>query len=313
MKMGPAEFAKCLTTVRGQEGNYKWMLDLLRTRAIRAQWFPNKLYAVLRRLARKSRPYFIAKTNKGVAFVGDIQDRWSVTSAIMPDFELDLQDFLCREALASPGAYLDIGTNLGIVAATVAIHLADRDPTFAFEPIQQTALRAGATFALNGLTNISLFDLAIGDNDGEIVFFDAPGRSEGASAVATDFGAGSGWSGWSETKVQCRTLDSMMDEGLLPPEIGLIKLDVEGNELKAIRGARKLLARCRPTVLYEYYPQIARAAGWQVGDAADILSQAADYRFQVRQKDSELAAFPPPADSEDIVDIYCAAPKAQEA
>jgi hypothetical protein len=51
-----------------------------------------------------------------------------------------------------------------------------------------------------------------------------------------------------EITVEQKRLDSVISEDL---DIDLIKVDVEGAELFALRGATRLLARCRPTLLFE--------------------------------------------------------------
>lgn len=54
--------------------------------------------------------------------------------------------------------------------------------------------------------------------------------------------------GNNQPQVQVSSLDDMHDQGRLP-DPNFIKMDVEGAEGDALRGATKMLARCHPTIL----------------------------------------------------------------
>src|SRR5207244_4286059 len=100
---------------------------------------------------------------------GDYRDDYATLCAIFPDHEADLLRFLKRQMERRAGAYLDVGTNLGLIAATMARALAGHErgggEVIGFEPVPETARCAAATFALNGLRNARLFQVAVGDVD----------------------------------------------------------------------------------------------------------------------------------------------------
>ncbi len=57
-------------------------------------------------------------------------------------------------------------------------------------------------------------------------------------------------------------------------EIALLKIDVEGFEISALRGARQVLAQLRPRVVYfEVCPALAQAEGFAPDSAAALLEE----------------------------------------
>jgi FkbM family methyltransferase len=67
------------------------------------------------------------------------------------------------------------------------------------------------------------------------------------------------------------TLDSLLLGGQDGAAPMLLKIDVEGAELLALRGAAELLKRRRPTLLVSVHPQFLPRYGQSTGDVADFL------------------------------------------
>lgn len=130
---------------------------------------------------------------------------------------------------------LDIGANLGFYSATLA---AARVATLAFEPQPALAdkLRRSAT-AMPGV-QLTVFEIALGDTTGEVEF-GGHQFHEGAR-----IGAGGG------LRVPVRRLDDLLPPAYVPA-IDFVKIDVEGAEVSAIRGATRLFEAGDPLVMVE--------------------------------------------------------------
>lgn len=102
----------------------------------------------------------------------------------------------------------------------------------AFEPVadHRECFRANT----EGLTNITLRAMALGNESGTISINTEPGSS-GNSTVA-GFG-----------DIPIAPLDTVCDAD----DVDLIKIDVEGFEQNVLLGAAKLIARCKPVVVVE--------------------------------------------------------------
>ncbi len=98
----------------------------------------------------------------------------------------------------------------------------------------------GRNVALNGLRNVEAVAAAASDNEGTVSFFvsDDPARS---SLVAQ---------GGSREEVRALRIDSLP----VPRPVRFIKIDVEGAEPIALRGAAEILHADRPIIQFESTP-----------------------------------------------------------
>jgi FkbM family methyltransferase len=143
--------------------------------------------------------------------------------------------------LRSDATYVDVGTNRGQLLAQ-AVRIAPEGRHIAFEPIPELAAQLRREFP-----QVDTRELAVSAQ---------PGTAEFCHFRTMD-----GWSGLrrslevsdergSPEYIQVRL--STLDSELADVDPRLVKIDVEGAELDAIRGARELLARRKPYVVFEH-------------------------------------------------------------
>jgi FkbM family methyltransferase len=155
-------------------------------------------------------------------------------------------DFLAAAARVIGGSdggvtYFDVGANIGHHALFMSRRASQ---VVAFEPSASARERFSANVHLNGLANIRLFAMALGDADGEAQL-------------------GSGFKDNSGSRSLCWTLDRDKDETVIVrrgddlfceeelPRVDILKLDVEGYEKRVLAGLRETLLRDRPIILIE--------------------------------------------------------------
>ncbi len=282
-----------LNELRPQVGDYRWLWPILRFRSWQKDGvFPARLLTRLRPLCRKR--YFVARISDGTLFVGDVYDLYSAQCAFNPTYDSWLVTLLCDLAKQHPGAVLDIGANQGLLTASIARQLGPSRSLVAFEPVPETANRAAATFALNGLSNATVLAIGVGDTDEDLQFNIIEGNSDLATTRAVV-----GTSKATALTVPCRRLDSLLDNALREP-VGLMKIDVEGFEPNVVRGAQSLIARDRPAIVFEYWPEAANQQGWRIEDVANgIVTAGGNYRFDAYQgghEGEQQISYPPPSD-----------------
>lgn len=140
---------------------------------------------------------------------------------------------------------LDIGSCFGLHTLYMSRKFAT---VWAFEPQYLMARLSRRTFRLNGANNIRVFNIACSDHAGTLEFpqidYNGANNVGGLSAaydVGPDKNTNAGWDGVSRIPIQCCTIDRILGPSGGP--VGFIKMDVEGYELKALKGAEKTLRK----------------------------------------------------------------------
>lgn len=72
----------------------------------------------------------------------------------------------------------------------------------------------------------------------------------------------------------CVTIDSLVERGQISGDVKLIKIDVEGAECGVIRGAKKLLAACRPVLIVEALNETLRHHGESVASLRTLIQSS---------------------------------------
>lgn len=164
--------------------------------------------------------------------------------------EVEVQQALAR--LIEPGMTCwDMGAHAGFFTLLMSRATGSTGAVHAFEPAPESARRLEWAIAENRLDNVRRHDVAVGGEDGDgtlhlgrssLTSTLVPGRGEHARAVG----------------VRCRTIDSLAEEFGVPD---VIKIDVEGLELEALRGGGRVFGEGRPKAVVELAsPDRERAA-----------------------------------------------------
>ncbi|MBI3159668.1 MAG: FkbM family methyltransferase [Chloroflexi bacterium] len=176
-----------------------------------------------------------------------------------PELQAALRD------LARPGmtAY-DVGAHIGYISLLLARAVSPSGRVFAFEPLPANLERLQANLTLNpDIRNVTVIPAAAGDQTGTVHFLLHESGEMGKAAGSA--GRQAQYSG--EIEVQAIALDDFVyAQG--NPAPGLLKLDIEGGEVLALPGMRRLLAEARPVVLLELHGPESAAAAWAAFTAA---------------------------------------------
>lgn len=261
------------------------LVDL--AKRLRGGRFPMRILNYLAHQQRQDKRYFVSSTNRGIKFVGDWQDNYAIHCLANSAFDEHIVSLIAKHLEGKVGVYLDIGTNLGIVAASIASLIKGR--VVAFEPVPETFERAAGTIALNSLSNVTLFNKAVGATTGSLKFYKPINHSEGASAVRNDYVAECGATEIEVEVIRCDDLEPLIGDA----PIIFIKIDVEGFEPEVIKGARALIAKHRPQILFEYHPKVAPSSNWTALDVVQLISRDINYSFEVLYEDGSVGLFPP--------------------
>lgn len=127
----------------------------------------------------------------------------------------------------------------------------------AFEPNQHNAARLRAHLERNPTLarNIRHLAVAVSDQDGEMAFVQSGDMKGGSSGSHLAAGlpplAPRVYAASERLMVPTVRMDTLIDRGERAPDV--IKIDVEGAELLALQGARRLLVEKKPLLLIEVH------------------------------------------------------------
>ena len=179
---------------------------------------------------------------RGDAFAyADLSDGFLRLIVIDRDYERDF--FRIADALLQDGGeFLDVGANFGLLSFGLASKLDDRVRFHLFEPNPKLLDAIRKSLKLYPSMRAEINALAVCDEDSTILFRVQEDQT-GASHITKNDGI----------PVRSTKLDTYFkDKGL--NRVALLKLDIEGYELTALRGAEDALKNQRiKAVYFEYF------------------------------------------------------------
>lgn len=148
------------------------------------------------------------------------------------------------QRLLKPGdRVIEVGANIGSHTLPLAKIVGEKGRVFAFEPQRVVFQTLCANMAINSLTNVETYHIAVGEKYGWRVLPDIDYKRRG------DFGGFSLEECYLGRPLPQTTLDDF------PPlqlqEIKMIKIDVECMELKVLQGAEQLIRQQKPMLYVE--------------------------------------------------------------
>jgi FkbM family methyltransferase len=179
---------------------------------------------------------------------------------------------------------IDAGANIGCHACPMAVRVGPHGRVLAIEPVDRLADRLEANCRINGLANVDIARVAVSSragrkrlaippieiqNQGEASFYREPEH------------------GWDALDVETTTIDALVAAAKLT-SVRLIKMDLEGEDLPALFGARLTLRRFRPIVAFEYHPGLWSHAGYTLTDARSLLTDDLAYHMHLLAPGGEV-------------------------
>ena len=154
-----------------------------------------------------------------------------------------LQKLYPRMILPGSVCY-DVGANTGIHTLLFSRLVGHGGKVIAFEPYRINSSHLRHLVRLNNASNVEIVEVALGCQNEDVDFFLGIHNKQGSMV-------GIGCQSGETIKVSCRTVDSLITEGLPPPNF--LKLDIEGAESSALEGAKRTLETLRPTMVVELH------------------------------------------------------------
>lgn len=169
---------------------------------------------------------------------------------------------------------LDCGAFTGDTAKTFIEKTYGNCKIYCFEPL------SGNFDKLNGWVTENRYDdkivcvqALLGEKEGKTIIVSPEKMSVEASEVQD---------GKFKNEVSIRTIDSYMNE-----KVDFIKMDIEGSELKALKGAKRLIKECKPQMVISAYHRTSHL--WEI----PLLIKAIEPTYRIYLGHQLNAAFEP--------------------
>lgn len=151
---------------------------------------------------------------------------------------------------------IDVGTNIGVSLLNFAKKTGNTGKVIGFEPDSFNFNNCKKNIALNKFNNIELINEGLGNKTGNfnMIIEDRKnrGRNKITNAISNDT---------ENNLVSITTLDIWFNQNKKINKLNILKIDVEGYDLKVIQGALTLINQFNPIIFVELDDNNLRAAG----------------------------------------------------
>lgn len=199
--------------------------------------------------------------------------RWLVDSSVLRCwlglYERDRLDQV-KAMMGEGSVFYDVGAQAGYHSMHASRWVSDGGQVYAFEPLPLNFRNLAQHVELNNLRNVKALQCAVSDGEGQMHFDPGPGRMAGHLSASGPL------------VVKVVSIDRFVEEGHRPPSF--MKIDVEGAEMRVLKGAEKTLHRYRPGLMLDTHDFLG-------GECAGLHEACTDYLMGVGY--SRLEHIPP--------------------
>jgi|SRR5437879_5421272 len=216
--------------------------------------------------------------------------------AFRDDYEPELT-FLGR--LLSPGkVFVDVGANFGIYTAMASKTVGEAGRVISFEPSARAFPVLRHNIAINGFGNVLAFPMALTEKTGRARLYHHPAVGCDALAKDSTFDPDA-----YAQEIDTESLGNVLRRTSIK-RVDVIKVDVQGAEELALRGANEVVVSMRPVIMFEFHPQGAVSLGLEPHGAWNLL-QSLGYDFLcIGQRGTATRLLSPPATIANVVAIH---------
>jgi len=145
-----------------------------------------------------------------------------------------------RDHLCEGDKVIDVGANIGLWSLLLA-DIVGLENLIAFEPGRIASNRLKQNFELNQISLKQVYVMALGDREDEVRFPDSESPETTASILSQNKNI--------PFRLVHQSALDLLDLGVSPGGVGLLKVDVEGYEAMVFRGAVEFMRNIRPKIV----------------------------------------------------------------
>jgi FkbM family methyltransferase len=174
--------------------------------------------------------------------------------------------------------FVDIGANVGAYSLIASKLVGRTGKVIAFEPASKSFLRLTKNISMNGLTNIISERKAVLNRNAQIELYISNRQNMGMSSIFHHDSE----SGVTE-RVEAISLDEYAEKKNIQ-RISVVKIDIEGSEMLALRGMVKIIEKFRPRILIELKEETVAASNYRVVDIEEFLINTGYEKYIINEQ-----------------------------
>ena len=220
-----------------------------------------------------SREPFVIETTlfpEGLKFRLNLNCAHERMSYLMGHYEQETSAFLAE--IYAGGTILDVGANVGLISVPLAVRTRSRASSlphlYSVEALPGNFEALCRNVGLNDLDgSVVPIKIGLGSEEAQVSI-----QIEGNDALSTgtanilpderDF---------VKIPLQIKTIDGLVEEGTLPGDISLVKIDTDGYDYEVLKGGRGLLEKQRPVVFAELSEHCMKWHGYGIREVEEYL------------------------------------------
>lgn len=178
-----------------------------------------------------------------------------------------------RRVLESDSCCIDVGAHRGSILQEM-VRIASRGRHYAFEPLPHLA-----EYLRRRYPGVRVYEAAVSDHTGSASFLhveNAPAYSGLQERIYDRF----------DPVLKPITVDVVQLDEVIPSEehVAFIKLDIEGGEFQALRGAAGIIGRCRPVIVFEAGAKSTGQYGVTPEEVYSFITDQLGYHLSTMQR-----------------------------
>ena len=204
---------------------------------------------------------------------------------------------ILKRCIAPGDTVVDIGANIGFYTLESSTLVGPAGRVIAVEAFPEHAQAVRDNVALNGIRNVTLLEVAVGDRESKGVLTRRSGDNLGMFTLGNVEGTDA-------CQVRIDALDEILREQNVD-RVDLIKMDIEGSEFRALQGAANIIESKRPTVLLEINEQALHDCGTSSQELIALLGSSGYSGWEITRRGLQtLGSIKDPGPSRECLFIH---------
>ena len=192
----------------------------------------------------------------------------------------EMETNLVKKIVKNGDIVIDVGANIGYYTLILAKLVGDGGKVFAFEPEQDNFRLLNKNIEINSYKNVVCENMAVSSSNGKCVLY-LDHQNKGSHSLVDD--------GASKQTVEIKTIS--LDEYSFNSKISLIKMDIEGHEMKALNGMKNFLEKnSNIKIITEFSPTLLSYSGVK---PKSFLKELTEYGFIIHNIDKKNRTISP--------------------